>query len=95
MAGISGRSTAWLVRSVWDREVVGSNPIAPIFSFNSLPLAAEAEIDQVPRIVPLQLSYWVPEAARREPLPSSAGPAIGRESPFSLPLSDAGIYQAR
>ena len=31
---ISGRSTAWVVRSVWDREVGGSNPLAPT-NYNS------------------------------------------------------------
>jgi hypothetical protein len=36
---ITGRSSAWLERMVWDHEVAGSNPVAPIFS----PLGREIE----------------------------------------------------
>ena len=28
---ITGRSSAWLERVVWDHEVAGSNPVTPIF----------------------------------------------------------------
>src|SRR5262245_56346128 len=29
---LAGRSSAWLERLVWDQEVAGSNPVAPIAS---------------------------------------------------------------
>ena len=31
-SSLTGRSSAWLERLVWDQEVAGSNPVAPMIS---------------------------------------------------------------
>ena len=71
---------AWLSlveRSVRDREVVGSNPIAPTFIFNSLETWLFSASSQVPKIVPTQLQQ----------APSSFTALVPLQSPSRTGLS--------